>query len=430
MQRKYVGLLFVSCALFVLLAGALNLAVDPYGMHRWLDWSGFNRVKPTAQFHTRLAKPYRVLQVHPRTVLLGNSRVEVGLDPQSRIWPAELKPVFNLAIPASGIETSLQVLRHVQHTGDLRLAVVGMDFFDFVFDERNIASHPDHVPEPGELEQRLLVKGDGSVNSTRRLRVLRDHATTTFSLNTLTDSLLTIAAQHRVNQADVTSLGFNPMHEYRHFVRTDGHHALFQQVDSTYISNYLRLKPAIYASGTRSSFQLEQLRSLIAFCRESGIRLILFMHPSHAHVLENYALAGMWPLFEEWKRAVVRIVEEVASPEGGPPVELWDFSGYGEQASEAVPGPMEKGKPMRWYWEAGHYKQELGDLVLARVLGVDVQQVPPEFGVQLNTQNVEAQIEAVRSARAAYSAARVGEIAALERAAQAARQRMPSRDSR
>lgn len=49
---------------------------------------------------------------------------------------------------------------------------------------------------------------------------------------------------------------------------------------------------------------------------------------------------------------------------------------------------------MCWYWEAGHFKKELGDLVSDKVLGhCDSQRmVPNEFGTLFTAANVEAHL--------------------------------------
>jgi hypothetical protein len=422
-QRSYVRLTFISCAIGLVLSAALNFAVDPYGVHRWIDRAGFNRLKPKSEFHSQMVKPYRVLEVRPKTLLLGNSRVEVGINPESPQWPAALRPVYNMALPGTGVATSLRSLQHANSNSKVDLVVMGVDFFDFLSSDPEAASSPGKPKEASEFDKRLLVNTDGARNQQRWLQVVRDRLGEIFSLNTLADSIYTIATQRLPDQADLTALGFNPLHEYRRFVQLDGYEVLFRQVETEYLRNYLRTHLILYDKGTTSSDALDRLRDLIALCRASNIRLILYVYPYHAHMLENYRISGMWPLFEEWKRVLVRIVEESAAQPGSGTVELWDFSGYNEFTSEPVPGSSEKGRAMRWYWEAGHYKQELGEVVLARILGGGgVAGLPPaDFGVRLNGRNIDSQLEAIRNGQRQYAEARHDEVEILEKRAQAIR---------
>ena len=321
MQRSYIKVLFLSGLLVLILSAALNYIVDPYGLYRWVDLEKFNKLKPKSGPHGQLVKPYRVAEVHPKTLILGNSRTEVGFDPESPQWPAAFRPVFNMALPASGIETSLRSLQHSIAAGKPSLAVVGLDFFDFLSSDGINNRRPGQPLESSDFEKRLLVNADGSQNRSRTSQSIKDHATVLFSLNALVDSLQTISLQRLPDQANLTALGFNPMHEYRRFVRVDGHHLMFRQVETTYLTNYFRPTPTIYTEGSASSPAFEQLRMLIALCRASDIRLVLYIHPYHAHILESYRIAGLWPLFEEWKRALVsNVIENPASQPGAAPV--------------------------------------------------------------------------------------------------------------
>ena len=101
-----------SFALLATLAAALalNYWVDPYGLYRTYrdgEW------KPHAATQGALIKPYQVLMAQPRTLVLGNSRAEIGFDPDDMAWPQAFRPVYNLALPGSGTRTASRLLDHV-----------------------------------------------------------------------------------------------------------------------------------------------------------------------------------------------------------------------------------------------------------------------------------------------------------------------------
>ena len=68
--------------------------------------------------------------MRPRTLLLGNSRVEIGLDPESPLWPQDDRPVFNAAESGRDLAIALIRLRHAMETAPPRLVVVAVDFPD------------------------------------------------------------------------------------------------------------------------------------------------------------------------------------------------------------------------------------------------------------------------------------------------------------
>jgi hypothetical protein len=122
-----------------------------------------------------------------------------------------------------------------------------------------------------------------------------------------------------------------------------------------------------------------------------------------------FGAAGLWPAFEDWKR---RLTEIAAG--GGETVALWDFSGFSEYSTEMIPGPGDRQTEVRWYWEAGHFKKELGDVVLDRVLLSEGTVGPDGFGVRLTPANIDAHLGRVREHRSAFRVARPAFVAEVE----------------
>jgi hypothetical protein len=71
-----------------------------------------------------------------------------------------------------------------------------------------------------------------------------------------------------------------------------------------------------------------------------------------------------------------------------------DFSIYHELTAETVPNnPKEE---MKYHWEASHYKKELGDILLDRLLNISPYK---DFGVELNSENIDSHIQKLRDDR-------------------------------
>ena len=82
---------------------------------------------------------------------------------------------------------------------------------------------------------------------------------------------------------------------------------------------------------------------------------------------------------------------------------------------------------MQWYWEAGHYKREMGELMLARMLGDGSGPAPAAFGMKLDGRNIESHLTAIRDDRRHYADTHRDEIAALENLAQTVRTQVQAR---
>ena len=122
---------------------------------------------------------------------------------------------------------------------------------------------------------------------------------------------------------------------------------------------------------------------------------ILIIAESHFYPDEDfYKNIETW---YKWKKDVVLFVEKIADEQEKTPYRIMDFSVYHELTAETVPtNPKEK---MKYHWEASHYKKELGDIVLDRLLNISPYK---DFGVELNIQNIDNHIQNLREDRVKF----------------------------
>jgi hypothetical protein len=382
----------------LLLASAVNLVVDPYGAYRLVVVEGFNARKPGASAQGPLVKAYGVERERPRGLVLGNSRAEVGFDPGHPAWPESSRPVYNAALPGTGTREGLRYLQHALAGSPLGTVVLGLDFMDFLV----APEAPPRESGGSQLERRLRVLDTGEPNPLRLLQRALDTRVTLLSLDALLSAVGTVAAARDGLAADLTDRGFNPMRDYERIAAQEGYWALFAQRDTENLKAYRQRPRNLFRVGSRSSGPLEELRAIVRTCARAGTDLHLVIYPYHANLLETFRVTGLWEPFEEWKRALVEVVEDEASPR----VALWDFSGYNPVTTEPVPPPGDTGTVLRWYWEAGHFKKALGDRVLGRILGLPgytpSETGSGELGVRLTAADLEVHLARIRGEQAAY----------------------------
>lgn len=409
MMKRYLATSLALCALLMLLAATLVVAVDPYRLYHGAAEPGWAPVKPKAGPNGAMSKAYHVLRARPGGLILGNSRAEVGFDPAHPAWPDDARPIYNLALPGTGVRSSHDYLLHVlterQQTAPdrpLRTVLLGLDLMDYLVEAQAPAVQGgEGSTDPAAAR---LHGASSPALGGRTLRQLRDYAQSTLTMGALFDALQTLAAQRDPYAADLDAQGFNPMRDYIKIAADEGYWRLFRQKDLANSRSFARRPTALIHADGREGAPLRELRKILALCRERGIDLRLVIYPYHAHLLEIIAATGHWPTFEQWKRQLVRLVDE----EGRGTVALWDFSGFDSHTAEAVPPPGDRRTTMRWYWEAGHFKRELGDQVLARVFGEAAAE--PGFGVRLDAGNVEAHIVGLQAQREAYRAAHPADV--------------------
>lgn len=386
-------------ALVVLLLGAVALSwlADPYGLYRP---RGPGERKPYATTQGELVKPYRMLDREARALVLGNSRAEIGFDPDDGAWPAEHQPVYNLALPGSDLRAARRLLEHALAGGKPNALLVGLDFRDFLVG-------PDQVQREPTFATRLLLGPDGRPNNGRWLKRIEDDVATLVSLDALLRGIDTLRRQGDKGTADLTPAGFNPLHEYPGLARSEGYFALFRQRDQDNIRTLSRYPRNLYARGTSGSAPLEDLAAILSAARAHDIQVDLAIYPYHGHLLEIYRGLGYWSLFEDWKRDLTHLVESV----GRGSARLWDFSGYHSYAREPVPPPGDRETTVRWYWEAGHFKAALGHKMLEAIYGSG----ESGFGVRLTSTGIDAHLAELARGRAQYVREADGELADLHK---------------
>src|SRR5438445_13707326 len=76
---RYCWIVATTAALLLAAVVAVNLVVDPFGMHRLVVLESVNAYKPAIPTRVRLIKAYEVRRPRPPGIILGTSRSPVGL---------------------------------------------------------------------------------------------------------------------------------------------------------------------------------------------------------------------------------------------------------------------------------------------------------------------------------------------------------------
>ncbi len=100
-----------------------------------------NLLHPRANDQMIASRAHLAARSRPRTLLLGNSRIEAGLDPASSAWPRSMTPVFDGGLPGMNLEAAHRVMEAAMAGGRLNRIVVAVEFLD-TLDNSEGAPHP------------------------------------------------------------------------------------------------------------------------------------------------------------------------------------------------------------------------------------------------------------------------------------------------
>jgi hypothetical protein len=417
--KEFVIALIVCALLEAFTVPLANIVVDPFHRFGLVSIEGFNAQKPKFAAQARLAKPGMVCAMKPSSVVLGTSRVEVGIDPMHPGW-GSAGSTYNLALAGSGLKELYLTLQHAVHASPrLRLALVGIDFLMF-------NAHREAVVFGTEVfgfdQQRLLLSPTDSC-----WRSLIHDADLFLGVGGLAYDYATISEQMpESDRSDINKVQANKwMSLYDRYgfrggsydvvttwIRRDGHRAVIDDVSGRnageeyyYTTRIWRPAPEERYCFEREGQQntMDTFRDMLDFARRSGIDVRFFINPIHARMLIALREAGIWPQYEEWKRRLVRTLEAEGSASGTRAFQLWDFSGINSITTEHIPKLGELTE-MQWWWEPSHYRKGAGDLILDRILDYRApsRTVPDDFGLLLTPDNIESWIAKTRDGVRSY----------------------------
>lgn len=362
-------------------SAALVAVIDPYRLYGMAEMPGVNQVKPLPTRYQNQIKMHGALKHQADTFILGNSRAELGLNPEHDALGSS---AFNLALAGTSLGTGREQLEQLQAAGvKPKRLVVGVEFLDFLLD-----------PSKPVVQQEPKAKGPFDEFAWK--------ADALFSMDSLSDSLKTLRLQRVSDPQSITARGFNPLREYNKFARDDGYYSIFQQRAIENAKRFVRVPRGLVNSETGSSPNIDNLRAILAHGVRGQAEMHLVIYPYHAQILAMFEEAGLATTFDNWKALLVEEVAKARAANPGARITLWDFSGFSSYQCEPIPAKGDKKAKTKWYWEAGHFKPALGDIMLSRIAG---EEAPATFGFPLDQASIAGNNARIASERASCAAA-------------------------
>ena len=363
MPIKHYNYNFIAfIGLNLMLIGLLNWLVNPYAIFDTPRFSNLNERKPAATTRAALSKTYAVEFIQPNTLILGNSRPEMGLDPTSACWAKQQQPVYSFTFPGSGTYPQVRALFHAAQITPLKHLYWGIDFPDFLL-PRSLQNTSDWPELTDDFYARLRVRKDLTPNTNAAAMPFKDYRNALFSIDALADSLTTLFSQGHTSSTR-TAEGFNPADDFKAAVKAEGPWVLFAQKRATIAEGLARPNLSLY-NHDQWSVERESVKRGLEFSKQKQIQLSLFINPYHLDYLTAIYASGYWPQFEQFKRD---LVEQVSDAEGVD-VLLWDFAILSEPVITPAPNRHSPKVAHPWFWEPSHYNRELGELMLASLTG-------------------------------------------------------------
>lgn len=322
------ALVFGTCAVA---SAVLNYWIDPYAVLRSPEAGGLPS-RPAIGTHERLHKEHAVVRAQARTLLLGNSRVLNGFNPRNPLLP---QPAYNAAFSSSTLFEAEKILQHAMTVQKPDLVLLGID--------------------PAMLFDPLLVRAgfgarslaEGEPWTVRWSAPLEEWVQLLLAPLATKDSMATLLApatptiRYAGGMRDTALMASNNDAAKRR--------ALSAKILASPDPEAARQTPV--------SEQAKALQQIVRLCALFQTRLIVFLQPSHATRLDHDLMD------DAYLRIRLQALHESLADSSGL-VEFWTFLGFNDVTMDPVGDPG----PMRYYWEVSHYREVVGDLIMARIL--------------------------------------------------------------
>ncbi|TMM45281.1 hypothetical protein [Colwellia ponticola] len=382
---KYISTYFTSFAIVILSIAMVNWFIDPFGMFWSPQVESVNLVKPEAGKRSRITKAYQVNEIKPDILIVGNSRVEMGLNPNNNNFNGKI--VYNQGMPGASVAMQVDYALDAMANNDtIEQLFVGVDFLDFLLSEKQVLNFKtkNNNHRQTKYDFRLISQDESNLASMARLK---EKLTMIFSLDTFSASINTVFQQKSMTSS-LNPLGFNNALSYVSIMNSEGIKPLFKQKLHE-ISTRLTSKPWVIKAQETTPYSptFAHLGRLIKVAKEKQVNITFFINPYHFSYLHTLYDNNQWSNFQVWKKTLVNYLSIMQGEE----FILWDFSGESDFVNEVVPLANPK-QQMQWFWEPAHYKKELGDLLLERLF-TEQDEEYFGFGVRLTTENIADTLE-------------------------------------
>lgn len=338
-----------------------NYIIDPYGLYK----TNFFLNKPIDATQARVVKLFKAKDIEPVSIVVGTSRADLGIDPDHIYFK---KPSYNLSIAGASLYEIKYYIKEMILEGNVKDILLVLDWRMF----------NDLLKKVPEFETYF-----DNFNPYRYI----------INTQTLKDSYATL--KNRNIQSMYLKNGLLSSNGMSNHVKSSGGHLSLMKKEEKFYYSIFPNDNNMYISTKQDSF--DDFIEILELSYSNNIKLDIIFGPSHIRQWEAFSYYHDIEKWYRWKKDIVLSVEKIAKEQNKIPFRVMDFSVYHEITSEEVPSSPEIS--MQYYWESSHYKKELGDIVLDRLLDISSYK---DFGVELNSQNIDNHIQKLREDRVEF----------------------------
>jgi hypothetical protein len=284
--RRYIAWFATTFLALAAVTATLNLIVDPYLVFGSPRIKRFNQVKADINDYVRTAKSFEPFRHKTDVLLAGNSRIEMGLDPDHACFTQLGLQAYNLGVPGAGVGQQLNYVLNVVYAQPVMRVYLSVDYVDFLVSAGSAPPPKDPVIATGNLPLRF----DGSNNPEHAWSAAQTRFQALLSLDALSSSVQTVLLKGKY-RPDRLANGFNPAADFAKATSIEGPGALFEQKMATLRKRFTSPKSIYYADGTLA-YDFDLFSRFLEIAADKRVEIVVLTNPFHEQ---------FWDLLREHK---------------------------------------------------------------------------------------------------------------------------------
>jgi hypothetical protein len=388
---RYLVLMASTWLVAAVMVAGFTLLVDAIGISPMrIAVAGFNTSKPLRQDYDWIVKRYDVFRSQPVTIFMGSSRVKQSINPKL-LADTGFAPAYNGGINGSAAYQEIGSYLQYYLGIDKNLHHVFIEAFATAMLSYDPAQPGVRPPAVGEAAAKLgtaIPQMRPEVVHFGRAADIGDFASVFFSMSGVSSALRTVSVnrgQQNLPFARSSEDGFAP-------IALAPHHFSVRNV-----FNFVTYTGLLQRGGEVLPGVIAAAKQMIVNCEWYQVQCRFFMSPLHADVLFAMYHFGLWPELEKLKRELAELAP------------TYDFTRYSHV--------IEERSGLVVYWpEAFHFSPALGELIARAMMGVRTPDMPENFGVLLDSSNIDASLAAWRAERDDWIAKHPDSVARMRKA--------------
>ncbi len=382
-NTQYLFIVIVAPFLFLVSIASINFHLDPYQIFSAGSDNEY-ATKPALHANLRLHKTYQIQIKKPDTLILGTSKAIQGIPTNHSHF--KNRNVYNAGLPLATAYEYYRLLQHTVASGDVKELIFSPDFLSY-----NALARTDGGAA-GFVEERL--KKNGAKNPP----YIQDYISSLISFDVLKASIKQIATKKERHHKVINAYGGRPDSDMFEHLSDGGHRSSTRSIESFVLNTvYLAAPYRKFSFRNKENNSLHWFMKTLELAYQHDIKTNIVISPSHARLWELIYAAGLWPQLEQWKQAMVDINTSLGLKHNKPEFKIWDFTAANRITREEFPDLGDVKSKMKYYYEAVHYSQKTGGLMLDKITdNNDSKQVAANFGILLTQSTISNTLNELR----------------------------------